>query len=75
MKLIFGQTPKREPQKNPQITAYGSGPEGKRCMDCIHLLTFRQARTWYKCAKRTNNHNPTTDHGKTWQACGAFKEE
>ena len=75
MKLVFGQPPTKVKRTNPLIAAYGPGPEGKRCSDCVFLEGRRYARTYYKCLKRLVTSSAATDHGKSFPACGAFKEE
>lgn len=58
---------------NPCIAQWGTGPDGKTCKDCVHLVRQRQANVWYKCRLRRNTHGRGTDHRTGWPACGKFE--
>lgn len=46
--------------------------EGKRCKDCIHLCSYSQSRTWYKCELYGISRSEATDWGKNYTSCGFF---
>jgi hypothetical protein len=58
---------------NPLRVAYGPGPEGTRCGTCIHLTAKAYARTYLKCALRTNTNSPSTDHRARWESCAKYE--
>jgi hypothetical protein len=59
---------------NPCLAAFGNGPDGEKCKNCVHLLK-RSARnsTFYKCEKRKITSSVASDHRVNWSACGQFK--
>ena len=61
-----------QPNANPMVNAYGPGPKGKRCGDCVFIRRFRYTRTYFKCAKRGITHGAATDHRLSWDACAKF---
>jgi hypothetical protein len=67
-----------EKSVNPCIDAYGPGPAGAICRDCVHL----QSATWYKCdmrawkskgGKNAGTVYPGGDHRVRWKACARFE--
>ncbi len=61
--------------KNPMVTAYGPGPEGKRCKRCIHCYRKIYAGVYYKCRLRGDTNGAGTDHRANWPACARFVEQ
>lgn len=62
-------------RSNPCVLAYGPGPEGRICGDCVHLFARGDtAGTYYKCDLRRFSNGPATDHRVRWAACAKFEE-
>lgn len=47
---------------------------GEKCGDCVHLCSFRQSRSWFKCAIYGNTRSVSSDWVKKWPACGLFNK-
>jgi hypothetical protein len=67
----------RERQPNPMVFKHGSGPEGKRCKTCQHLVSqsIRTNRVYWKCERRSLSHCTASDHRQKWDACRLYEEE
>ncbi len=61
-------------EPNKMRLAYGPGPRGKRCKECVWLVGWRYANVYYKCRLRGMTHGPATDHRVNWKACGKFEQ-
>jgi hypothetical protein len=74
---ILGEEVTVEPPKkpNPLVKAFGPGPEGKKCKDCVHLFRKKFANTYIKCDLRPNTGGPATDHRANWPACKKFLQK
>jgi hypothetical protein len=62
---------------NPCVVAFGKGPEGATCHDCVHLVLKHDhgARRYYGCEERgILTHGPATDHLVNWPACSHYAE-
>jgi hypothetical protein len=72
--VLAGRTKSGALKVNPCVLAYGPGPEGRKCGDCVNL--YQQggvAGTYYKCALRLNTSGPGSDHRFRWPACARFE--
>lgn len=66
--------PEKPPKnENPCFHAYGPGPEGEQCKNCIHLIGICYSKTVYKCDLRKLTHGAATDHKVRWPACAKFE--
>lgn len=60
---------------NPCVRAFGLGPQGAICKDCVHLFKHRPGKKhFYKCDLRNCTNGPGTDHRVSWPACGRFEQ-
>lgn len=90
MDLFGGNTPvpdnnKRVPKgtrnkdgsfkNNPMLLQHGKYGLGKKCKNCIHLVSKQYAKTYYKCELRNNvdKKSPKSDHRVNWEACGKYQ--
>lgn len=46
---------------------------GHTCGQCVHLVTYHQSSTWFKCTLTVQTASSATDWRKRWPACGAFE--
>jgi hypothetical protein len=70
---IVGRTKSGTLTSNPCVIAYGPGPDGATCSDCVHL--FRVSGHYLKCDLRKNTSGPATDHRAGWQACARHEKQ
>lgn len=59
---------------NPLRIAYGPGPDGTRCGDCVHLHRGYSGR-YFKCDLRRNTSSTSTDHRARWESCAKFEPQ
>lgn len=67
------QKPESLAFRNPCVRAFGIGPEGMRCKQCVHLYRKHYSKTYIKCELRKNTNGPGSDHKANWPACGKFE--
>lgn len=65
----------KTPLSNPMLVLVGADPAGRKCRDCVHLVSRSRARTYYKCELRSTSSSATSDHRVGWPACSRFEEE
>ena len=58
---------------NPMPIALGPGPEGRRCRECVHLITYQMGKRWFKCDLREHSNSTRTDHRALWPTCAKFE--
>lgn len=60
---------------NPCVAAFGPGPDGRVCGDCVHIWARGDtAGTYYKCDLRRVTGGAASDHRVGWPACARFEE-
>jgi hypothetical protein len=61
--------------QNPMLR-HGSGPEGKTCGDCAHLLkNNHRGCLYWKCDLYKLSHGGASDFRKKWPACKKFEQQ
>jgi hypothetical protein len=61
---------------NPMVRAFGEGPEGVKCKNCIHLYAkVYHPNRYYKCDFRKDTNGAGTDHRVNWQSCRKYEPE
>lgn len=80
-KNLFGEPvqeyphiPNNRRKTNPCLSAFGHGPDGERCKNCVHFIRKEYSKTYFKCEFRGNTNGPGTDHRANWPACGKFEK-
>lgn len=53
--------------------AYGPGPAGTHCKDCIHFIINHWSKGENKCELRKLSNGAATNHGADWPTCGRFQ--
>lgn len=72
-----GLTTPLSKRPNPMLVAYGPGPEGRSCGECVNLVHKggTGSHRYFGCLQRGPlNNGPSTDHLAGWAACRQFTE-
>lgn len=73
---VIGRSASGVRTSNPCVIAFGPGPEGATCSDCVHLFRVGGvAGRYYKCDLRRVSSGPATDHRVRWPACARYERE